>query len=153
MPPKQQKKKALKKPVNRGFTTTSIPKKVSEPEPTGDSKSADPSPDGDQLVVIQSLPVIDPSAPKSSDLSQATFTKGDSSKTLVQDEWEQDPDDRETHSLAEKLRPLSEKEITKQLKVSRLLLGTSGSRSTPIILLTQRKSNHASFSILGIIDH
>ncbi|KNZ63764.1 hypothetical protein VP01_1103g1 [Puccinia sorghi] len=132
MPPKQQKKKALKKPVNRGFTTTSIPKKVSEPEPTGDSKSADPSPDGDQLVVIQSLPVIDPSAPKSSDLSQATFTKGDSSKTLVQDEWEQDPDDRETHSLAEKLRPLSEKEITKQLKIiendKRFAKGWSGFR-------------------------
>jgi len=132
MPPKQQKKKALKKPVNRGFTTTSIPKKISEPEPTGDSTSADPSPDGDQLVANQSVPVIDPSAPKSSDPSQVTFTKGDSSKTLVQDEWEQDPDDRETHSLAEKLRPLSEKEITKQLKIiendKRFAKGWSGFR-------------------------
>jgi hypothetical protein len=118
MPPKQQKKKAAKKAVNRGFATTSIPKKVLEPDPTVDSPSANQSLDGDQLVTNLSISAIDPSAPKSSDPTHTTFNKGDLSKSNVQDEWEQDPDERETHSLAEKLRPLSEKEITKQLKVS-----------------------------------
>ncbi|PLW22095.1 hypothetical protein PCASD_17739 [Puccinia coronata f. sp. avenae] len=132
MPPKQQKKKAAKKAVNRGFATTSIPKKVLEPDPTVDSPSANQSLDGDQLVTNLSISAIDPSAPKSSDPTHTTFNKGDLSKSNVQDEWEQDPDERETHSLAEKLRPLSEKEITKQLKViendKRFAKGWSGFR-------------------------
>ncbi|KAA1134990.1 hypothetical protein PGTUg99_000109 [Puccinia graminis f. sp. tritici] len=132
MAPKQQKKKAPKKPVNRGFTTTSIPKKVVEPDPNEASPSADLSPDGDQIPVNQSASAILSSAPKSSDPSQTTFAKGDSAKSLVHDEWEQDPDERETHSLAEKLRPMSEKEITKQLKIiendKRFAKGWSGFR-------------------------
>ncbi|KAA1089616.1 hypothetical protein PGT21_024996 [Puccinia graminis f. sp. tritici] len=132
MAPKQQKKKAPKKPVNRGFTTTSIPKKVVEPDPNEASPPADLSPDGDRIPVNQSASAILSSAPKSSDPSQTTFAKGDSAKSLVHDEWEQDPDERETHSLAEKLRPMSEKEITKQLKIiendKRFAKGWSGFR-------------------------
>ncbi|KAI7942024.1 hypothetical protein MJO28_012051 [Puccinia striiformis f. sp. tritici] len=131
MPPKQPKKKAVKKPSNRGFATTSIPKKVVEPDPTEASTTDELLPDGAQLAANQSVSAL-LSAPKSSDPSQASFAKGDPSKALVQDEWEQDPDERETHSLAEKLRPISEKEITKQLKIiendKRFAKGWSGFR-------------------------
>lgn len=116
MPPKQ-KKKTLKKSINRGFATTSIPKKVTEPEPSADVEAS-----GDGLTANDGSQAINGSATlltANPDQSGTSSDNGDKSKenTLGQDEWDLSPEDREIYSLAEKLRPMCEKAIAKQVKI------------------------------------
>lgn len=122
MPPKQ-KKKALKKPVNRGFATTSIPKKVVEPEPSLDDQDTAQ----DEHEAPDSLQALaGPNAKVESDAKRHGIDgeDADGSKDFIpaQDEWDLEAEDRELQSLAEKLRPVCEKEIGKQIKVNILPL-------------------------------
>ncbi|KAH9810275.1 P-loop containing nucleoside triphosphate hydrolase protein, partial [Melampsora americana] len=115
--PPKQKKKTLKKSTNRGFATTSIPKKVTEPEPSLDIETKE-----DGLTANEGSQPINGSSVLLSvnpDQSGTSSDHGDKSKenTLGQDEWDLSPEDREIYSLAEKLRPTCEKAIAKQVKI------------------------------------
>lgn len=133
MPPKQQKRKPTKKPVNRGFATTSIPKKVSDPDPQESPICLDPSLDGNEPLTGEPTSTNDLSGSKSCDPNQPSVDQGDPGKlTVAHEEWEQDSEEREIQSLAERLKPVCEKEITKQLKIlendKRFAKGWSGFR-------------------------
>ncbi|KAG0148747.1 hypothetical protein CROQUDRAFT_669777 [Cronartium quercuum f. sp. fusiforme G11] len=116
MPPKQ-KKKVLKKPANRGFATTSIPKKVAEPDPSELSESATAkglnAEDASQALIGSATRLTLDAACNGADTEN-----GEKAEENIpgQDEWDLEAEDRELQSLAEKLRPVCEKEIAKQFK-------------------------------------
>lgn len=106
MPPK--KKKTAAKNVNRGFATTSIPKKVVASEPAPEEPAA-PAPG-------------DPKASTSESTTNGSSTPatavGDAKASEGQEEWDaEQQEERELQALAERIRPACEKEIAKQMKV------------------------------------
>lgn len=98
------KKKTQLKKVDRGFATTSTPKKV-VPEPTAE-------------------PETEPQAEQAVSTNDANDANSLSTATVEAEKVEYDPaaiEEQELQALAEKVKPAAHREITRLIKVRQLL--------------------------------
>jgi ATP-dependent RNA helicase DHX29 len=112
MAPKK-KKQALAK-VNRGFATTSIPKKV---------------------VDVAPEPAVEPAKDETAPSPQLTGENGKNEKNGdVKEEWEaENSEEAALQQLVDKVKPAAEKEITRTLKVRAVLIAWLALLSTPLL--------------------